>query len=59
MTEQPQSGMPPGDVLELELRGRLTEVEDRVRLAARLALAAELGVLALAIALMIMAWRRA
>jgi len=64
MNDQPtpdrmdQAGEPMSDEEEMELRGRVTMLEDRVGLTFWLAIAAEVGVLALALILLFDAWRQ-
>ena len=48
-----QAGVPMSDEEEMELRGRMTVLEQRVGIIFWLALLAELGVLALGIALIV------
>jgi hypothetical protein len=63
MNDQPtndhmdEAGVPMSDAEEMELRGRMTMLEDRVGLAFWLAISAEVGVLALALILLFDAWR--
>ena len=64
MTDQPtndrmdQAGEPMSDEQEMELRGRVTVLEDRVGFTFWLAISAEIGVLALALILLFDAWRQ-
>ena len=53
-----QAGVPMSDEEEMELRGRMTVLEQRVGIIFWLALLAELGVLALGIALVVEARKK-
>ena len=63
MNDQPtndrmdQAGEPMSDEQEMELRGRLTVLEQRVMLIFWLAIGAEIGVIALATLLTLGAWK--
>lgn len=53
-----QAGVPMSDEFEMELRARLTVLEQRVGLVFWFAVAAEVGVLALAVVFALNVWKQ-